>query len=185
MMVVLSKTRCGGKDGLSRGCAKGLQENLRISFKTEELSSNRAPLSFTRMPPTGLTLNLNKGGLLARLSSTLPALFLGPRAPKPCGTLRTQGGERALVWDPTKPLPPLHENSWEVTRADALHLLSHGEEGVQVRVVQPREVFKLLGGRGWHASERCSAGCSRPSRCPPLRSRFLCCSVGWVGFPCV
>ena len=117
-----------------------------------------------------------------KLDPTFP--FLGPRAPKPCGTLRTQGGERALVWDPTKPLPPLHENSWEVTRADALHLLSHGEEGVQVRVVQPREVFKLLGGEGGTPLKMLSRMLSI-FLLPHPRPRFPCCSVGWVGFPCV
>ena len=112
-----------------------------------------------------------------KLDPTFP--FLGPRAPKPCGTLRTQGGERALVWDPTKPLPPLHENSWEVTRADALHLLSHGEEGVQVRVVQPREVFKLLGGRGWHASEDAQQDALDLLAAPPYALASL--AAQWVG----
>ena len=112
-----------------------------------------------------------------RLDPTFP--FLGPRTPKPCGTVRTQGGARALVWDPAKPLPPLHEHSWEDTRSDALHLLSHGEEGVQVRVIQPREVFKLLGGRGWHATEDAHQDALTLLAAPPYSLASL--AAQWVG----
>ena len=83
------------------------------------------------------------------------------------------------VWDPTKPLPPLHENSWEVARTDALHLLSHGEDGVQVRVVQPREVFKLLGGRGWHASEDAHQDALSLLAAPPYALASF--AAQWVG----
>ena len=83
------------------------------------------------------------------------------------------------MWDPSKPLPPLHEHSWEATRFDALHLLSHGEGGVQVRVIQPREVFKLLGGRGWHATENAHQDALTLLAAPPYSLASL--AAQWVG----
>ena len=65
-----------------------------------------------------------------RLDAAFPCF--GLKAPKPCGTLRTREAARALVWDPNKPLPALHNGSWVPGRSDALHLLGHGKQGVGV-----------------------------------------------------
>ena len=46
-------------------------------------------------------------------------------------------------------------------------LLGHGEQGVQVRVIGAREVYKLLGGRGWDATEGEEADARASLHAPP------------------
>lgn len=64
-----------------------------------------------------------EAGLL-KLDSTMP--FLGATKPKPAGSLQRQNEGRALIWDPKKPLPGLHEGSCDPQRKDRLLLLGKG-----------------------------------------------------------
>ena len=52
--------------------------------------------------------------------------YLGATKPKPAGTITRSSEGRALVWDPRRPLPGLHEGSWETKRKDHLLLLGKG-----------------------------------------------------------
>ncbi|CAE7617473.1 kptA [Symbiodinium sp. CCMP2592] len=75
-----------------------------------------------------------------KLDSSLP--YLRNATPKPSGRL----GE-SLVWDPTKPLPALHDGSWDPSSPQPLLLLGSNPQGVGVRTLLPEEACSLLGGR--------------------------------------
>ena len=85
-----------------------------------------------------------ESGLL-RLDTSMP--YLGATKPKPVGTLQRPQEGRALVWDPRKPLPGLHEGSSDPSRKDRLLLLGKGPDGPAARTILPMEVVKLAGGR--------------------------------------
>lgn len=82
---------------------------------------------------------------LLRIDSTMP--YLGATKPKPAGVLTRPGEVRSLVWDPKKPLPGLHEGSWEPGRKDKLLLLGKGPDGPAARTITATEVCGLMGGR--------------------------------------
>lgn len=83
---------------------------------------------------------------LLRLDSSMP--YLGATKPKPVGTLQRPRDGRALVWDPRKPLPGLHEGSCDSTRKDCLLLLGKGPDGPAARAITPKEVVQLTGAKG-------------------------------------
>eukprot|EP00438_Fugacium_kawagutii_P001653 Skav236324 [mRNA] locus=scaffold97:181652:191974:+ [translate_table: standard] len=80
-----------------------------------------------------------------KLDSTMP--FLGATKPKPAGTLQRPDEGRALVWDPKRPLPGLHEGSWDTTRKDRLLLLGRGPDGPAARTILWEEARSLLVGK--------------------------------------
>eukprot|EP00438_Fugacium_kawagutii_P005702 Skav227832 [mRNA] locus=scaffold948:391182:404479:+ [translate_table: standard] len=80
---------------------------------------------------------------LLKLDSSMP--YLGATKPKPIGTLMRPREGRALVWDPRKPLPGLHEGSADVNRKDRLLLLGKGPDGPAARAIMPAEVIQLTG----------------------------------------
>ena len=57
---------------------------------------------------------------LLKLDSSMP--FLGATKPKPCATFYPEQEPRRLVWDPRRPLPGLHEHSWDNGHPDRLLL---------------------------------------------------------------
>ena len=85
--------------------------------------------------------NWEKGVL--KLDSSMP--YLGATKPKPAGTLIRPKEGRALVWDPRKPLPGLHEGSCDGSRKDRLLLLGKGPDGPAARTILPLEVVRLVG----------------------------------------
>ena len=82
-----------------------------------------------------------ESGLL-RLDTSMP--YLGATKPKLVGTLQRPQEGRALVWDPRKPLPGLHEGSSDPSRKDRLLLLGKGPDGPAARTILPMEVVKLV-----------------------------------------
>ena len=83
---------------------------------------------------------------ILKVDPTMP--FFGATKPKPAGTLTAPGRPRALVWDPNRPLPGLHDGSWVAERDDRLLLLGKGPDGPAARTVTASEAAKLLHGRG-------------------------------------
>ena len=51
------------------------------------------------------------------------------------------------MWDPLRPLPGLHEGSWESSHPDRLLLLGKGKDGPAARAISPQEVVLLLHGK--------------------------------------
>ena len=81
-----------------------------------------------------------------KLDRSLP--YLKSATPKPVGHLKAPNGSRQrLVWDPSRPLPALHHNSWNPLSDDSLVLLGANENGVGTRALLPQEAVRLLGGR--------------------------------------
>eukprot|EP00435_Cladocopium_sp_Y103_P041614 s1182_g11.t1 len=80
---------------------------------------------------------------LLKLDSSMP--YLGATKPKPAGTLQRPQEGRALVWDPKKPMPGLHEGSCDPNRKDRLLLLGKGPDGPSARTILPEEVTQLSG----------------------------------------
>eukprot|EP00438_Fugacium_kawagutii_P015705 Skav235328 [mRNA] locus=scaffold520:603852:614712:+ [translate_table: standard] len=83
-----------------------------------------------------------------KVDSSMP--YLGATKPKPSGTLQRPKEGRALVWDPKRPLPGLHDGSSDPRRKDRLLLLGKGPDGPAARVIQPQEVCKLVEGSTFH-----------------------------------
>eukprot|EP00435_Cladocopium_sp_Y103_P035201 s1779_g9.t1 len=86
---------------------------------------------------------------LLKVDSSMP--YLGATKPKPAGTLQRPREGRALIWDPKKPLPGLHEGSCDTQRKDRLLLLGKGPDGPAARTILPEEVVKLVGGHKPHS----------------------------------
>lgn len=106
-----------------------------------------------------------EAGLL-KLDSSMP--FLGATKPKPAGTLQRPIEGRALVWDPKRPLPGLHEGSCEAGRKDRLLLLGKGPDGPAARAISPEEVVALTSGKkpskGADTKEEMRKALNRPPR---------------------
>ena len=84
---------------------------------------------------------------VVQLDPTMP--YLVALTPKPCGTLLTgtSQDQRKLIWDPQRPLPGLHPNSWNRHHKEPLLLFSGGKEGPRVKVITPQETCLLLNGK--------------------------------------
>lgn len=76
------------------------------------------------------------------LDSGMP--HLGATAPRPAGHFKLDG-KRALLWEPHRPLPSLHQHSCEEGRPDALYLLGTGQKGPGPRRLLPVEAQRLWG----------------------------------------
>eukprot|EP00438_Fugacium_kawagutii_P016374 Skav203835 [mRNA] locus=scaffold4932:42892:55316:- [translate_table: standard] len=79
---------------------------------------------------------------ILKLDSSMP--YLGATKPKPAGTLTKPNASRALVWDPTRPLPGLHDGSCDGGRKDCLLLLGKGPDGPAARPLLPEEATHLI-----------------------------------------
>eukprot|EP00438_Fugacium_kawagutii_P035674 Skav231659 [mRNA] locus=scaffold823:44885:57127:- [translate_table: standard] len=113
---------------------------------------------------------------LLKLDSSMP--YLGATKPKPIGTLMRPREGRALVWDPRKPLPGLHEGSADVDRKDRLLLLGKGPDGPAARAILPSEVIHLAGGIRGEAEQTSQEDVKKALATPP---RALCESaVSWA-----
>eukprot|EP00438_Fugacium_kawagutii_P005313 Skav210287 [mRNA] locus=scaffold475:3020:13981:- [translate_table: standard] len=82
---------------------------------------------------------------MLKLDSSMP--YLGATKPKPVGLLMRPTEGRALVWDPRRPLPGLHEGSCSSKRRDRLLLLGKGPDGPSARTISPEEVTHLMNGK--------------------------------------
>ena len=104
--------------------------------------------------------------------------YLGPDKPKPCGHLITkEGGERKLVWSPTKPLPSLHAGSWDSEHPESLLLHVAGKQGPVARTLLPKEAVLLLHGRastsgGESSEEAAKALIAAPRKLAELASQW-------------
>ena len=76
------------------------------------------------------------------LDSGMP--HLGATAPRPAGHFKLDG-KRALLWEPHRPLPSLHQHSCEDGRPDALCLLGTRQKGPSPRRLLPVEAQRLWG----------------------------------------
>ena len=76
------------------------------------------------------------------LDSGMP--HLGTTSPRPAGHFKLNG-KRALLWEPHRPLPSLHQHSCEEGRPDALFLLGTSTKGPSPRRLLPVEVQRLWG----------------------------------------
>ena len=77
------------------------------------------------------------------LSTQMP--HLGAAKPRPSGVLKMPHRSRQLLWDPHRPLPGLHDGSWDPDNPQPLWLVGSGPKGPAARVVSPGEAAKLLG----------------------------------------
>ena len=68
------------------------------------------------------------------LDSGMP--HLGATSPRPAGHFKLNG-KRALLWEPHRPLPSLHQHSCEEGRPDALYLLGTSTKGPSLWGVKP------------------------------------------------
>eukprot|EP00438_Fugacium_kawagutii_P010033 Skav212665 [mRNA] locus=scaffold1227:565246:577475:+ [translate_table: standard] len=87
------------------------------------------------------------------------------------GTLIRPNEGRALVWDPKRPLPGLHEGSFDSERKDRLLLLGKGPDGPSARVMQASEAYRLTGGTIFHDGLLTNDEVKRTLACAP---RALC-----------
>ena len=76
------------------------------------------------------------------LDSGMP--HLGATSPRPAGHFKLNG-KRALLSEPHRPLPSLHQHSCEEGRPDALYLLGTSTKGPSPRRLLPVEVQRLWG----------------------------------------
>eukprot|EP00435_Cladocopium_sp_Y103_P026666 s2518_g6.t1 len=97
-----------------------------------------------------------------KLDSSMP--YLGATKPKPVGTLIREKEGRALVWDPRRPLPGLHDGSWRTDRKDRLLLLGKGPNGPAARTLFPEEVIGLVKGNKGFSPNRDESGEEDPTK---------------------
>lgn len=83
---------------------------------------------------------------LLHLDPNMP--YLGAVTPKPTGSVKLSGSsERRLVWNASKPLPSLHQGSWEAAHPNNLLLHVQGKLGPVARPLKPQEAVLLLDGK--------------------------------------
>jgi hypothetical protein len=79
------------------------------------------------------------------LDSEFP--FLGLSSANPAGRLWAAQGEKPLVWNPDRPLPSLHERSWDPDDEKPLLLVGQSPSGPAARCLTAGEAYLLLGGK--------------------------------------
>ena len=113
-----------------------------------------------------------------KLDSTMP--YLGATKPKPAGHLIRPTEGKALVWDPKRPLPGLHEGSWDCKRKDRLLLLGKGPDGPAARTLFAEEASQLWGRKGSSLDPETES--SEILQTPPRSLTEL--SVKWAAHQC-
>ena len=134
------KTKFGGGGGLFAEKEEGLRANRPAFPRMKNL--RKAYYDVTWLQPDKQIPADAWVSCEVNLDSGMP--HLGATSPRPAGHFKLNG-KRALLWEPHRPLPSLHQHSCEEGRPDALYLLGTSTKGPSPRRLLPVEVQRLWG----------------------------------------